>query len=176
MNATIKSGLAALAVASISGPALAQSATDSSYITAEHQMSVEDELAIRQIIARLNHAIDIGNYEVYSTFFDEDSVFDTAFGQAVGSEQIAAALEQSRPYITGKRHVATNILISGSGSQARATSYLTVFEATTGLSLVGTAINIDTFEKRDGKWIVVRHETSLDPATVAAMQAASGGS
>lgn len=172
MKNLLKSAAVAIALTGFAGPALAQTPADSSYIVADYALSAEDDLAIRQIVTRLNHAVDVGDYEVYATFFSDDAVFDTAFGQAIGPEQISAALEQSRPYISGKRHVASNILISGDGETATATSYLIVFEATTGLDLVGTAVNVDTLEKRDGEWIVVRHETELDPATLAAMQAA----
>lgn len=176
MNTLLKSAALAIALSGVSAPALANEAQDSSYITADYALSVEDDLAIRQIVTRLNHAVDVGDYEVYATFFSDDAVFDTAFGQAIGPAEITAALEYSRPYISGKRHVASNILISGDGETATATSYLIVFEATTGLELVGTAVNVDTLEKRNGEWVVVRHETELDPATLAAMQAAMAAS
>ena len=143
---------------------------DTSYITTENRLLVSDELAIRQIIARLNHAVDAADYERYASFFAEDAVFATAFGNATGPEQIVAALEMSRPFIINKRHIATNIVISGLGDRARVTSYLTVFERADSLTLVGLAINVDTLERRNGEWVVVRHETELDPATLQLME------
>lgn len=141
------------------------------YLTAKNNLTVANELDIRQVIARLNHALDQADYELYSSFFTADAVFDTAFGQATGPEEIAAALEASRPFITNKRHVAANLVISGSGQQAMVTSYLIVFERAESLTYVGSAINVDTLVKRNGQWKVVRHETELDPATIEAMQA-----
>lgn len=166
--------LAAAAQTAAAQPVAASSTEDASYILVENELNAADDMAIRQIVTRLNHAVDTGDYKIYASFFADDAVFDTAFGQAIGPMQIIAALEQSRPYISGKRHVASNILISGSGDRAVATSYLTVFEATTALALVGTAVNVDTLEKRGDRWAVIRHETTLDPATLAAMAAASG--
>lgn len=148
---------------------------DTSYITAATDLRVEDELAIYQIIARLNHAIDAADYERYASFFAEDAVFATAFGDAIGPEQIVAALEVSRPFITNKRHVATNVVINGSGDRATVTSYLTVFERAESLTLVGTAINVDTLERRNDAWMVVRHETELDPATLQLMESMMQG-
>lgn len=171
MRTLLKMGLAVIALVAVTAmPAMAR---ETGYITAPHNLSTGDDIAIRQIVTRLNHAVDAGDYRVYATFFSHDAIFDTAFGQAVGPEAITAALEKSRPYISGKRHVAANILISGEGTTATATSYLIVYEATTGLQLVGTAVNVDTLEKRDGDWVVVRHKMELDPATLAAMQAAA---
>jgi ketosteroid isomerase-like protein len=138
----------------------------------ESPLSASDDLALRQIVARLNHALDAADYPTYGSFFAADAVFATTFGHAVGPEKIAAALEQSRPFITGKRHVATNLVIDGGGDHAVVKSYLTVFERVTSLAYVGSAVNVDTFEKRNGRWLVVRHETEMDPATLAAVKAA----
>lgn len=143
---------------------------DVAYITEENDLSAADELAIRQVIARLNHALDAADYALYASFYADDAVFVTDFGDATGPDQIAQALEASRPLITNKRHLATNLVISGAGDRAVVTSYLTVFERAVALTYLGSAINIDMLEKRDGQWIVVRHESELDPATVEALQ------
>ena len=49
-----------------------------------------------------------------------------------------------------------------------------VFERETSVSYVGSAINIDTFAKRDGEWELIRHVSVLDPSSAAAMQAMMG--
>lgn len=51
-------------------------------------------VAIRQVIARLNHSLDAAEYSLYASFFSKDAVFNTAFGQATGPNQIAAALDK----------------------------------------------------------------------------------
>jgi ketosteroid isomerase-like protein len=145
---------------------------DTAYITAENNLAASDEQAIRQIVARLNHALDAADYPLYASFFSQDAVFNSAFGRATGQEQIAAALEQSRPFITNKRHAAVNLVISGAGDEAIVTSYLVVFERAASLAYVGSAINIDTMRRQDNKWVVIRHDSELDPATLTAMQVA----
>jgi ketosteroid isomerase-like protein len=145
---------------------------DTAYITAENNLAASDEQAIRQIVACLNHALDAADYPLYASFFSQDAVFNSAFGRATGQDQIAAALEQSRPFITNKRHAAVNLVISGAGDEAIVTSYLIVFERAASLAYVGSAINIDTMRRQDNKWVVIRHDSELDPATLAAMQVA----
>ena len=143
---------------------------DNAYITAENALTPEDEAQLRQVIARLNHALDAADYAMYGNFFADDGVFVSGFGNATGPEQVAAALEQVAPFITNKRHVAGNLVISGAGDDAVVTSYLIVFEREVDLSYVGSAINVDTFRKTDGVWKVVRHDSTLDPATARYIQ------
>lgn len=131
-------------------PTVTRGQDTKAYITAENQLAVADELAIRQVIARLNHALDAADYPLYASFFAKDAVFTSDFGNANGPEEIARALDASRPLITNKRHVAANLVISGAGDQAKVTSYLVVFERAASLTYVGSAINIDTLEKRNG--------------------------
>jgi uncharacterized protein (TIGR02246 family) len=138
---------------------------DVPYYSAGHSLPVEDQLAIQQVIAQLNHALDAADYSAYGSFFASDGVFVSGFGNAVGPEQVSAALEQVAPFITNKRHVAGNLVINGSGSDAMVTSYLIVFERQAGLHYVGSAVNQDSLKKIDGHWLVTRHDSTLDPAT-----------
>ncbi len=143
---------------------------DTSYVAQDYQVSVADDLAARQVIARLNHALDAADYPLYASFFAKDGVFESDFGDAVGPQQVAAALEQVRPFITNRRHVAANHVINRSGAQLVVTTYLIVYERAAALEYVGSAVNTDTLEQRDGTWKVVRHASELDPATKAFIQ------
>ncbi|MEM7060981.1 MAG: nuclear transport factor 2 family protein [Pseudomonadota bacterium] len=147
------------------------------YITDTNSLLPVDELAIRQVVARTGHAVDTADYDLYLSFFADDPVMDSGFGPPVkGFKALRASLEASRPFITGKRHVAANVVINGSGDLARATYYLIVFERQEGIAFVGSAVIADDFERRDGAWKITRHVTRMDPATIAAMQAAMGSS
>ena len=137
---------------------------------ADYQLKVEDDLAVRQVIARLNHALDAADYKSYGELFAPDGVFVSGFGNAVGPKAVAAALGQVAPFITNKRHLAGNLVISGDGHQIVVTSYLIVFERQTEMKYVGSAVNVDTLEKVDGRWRVARHDSTLDPATLAYIQ------
>ena len=121
-------------------------------------------------IARLNHALDAADYKSYGELFAPDGVFVSGFGNAVGPKAVAAALGQVAPFITNKRHLAGNLVISGDGHQIVVTSYLIVFERQTEMKYVGSAVNVDTLEKVDGRWRVARHDSTLDPATLAYIQ------
>ena len=152
-------------------PVTAALAQDTSYISAEHRLSAQDEMAIRQVISRLNHALDAADYDIYGSFFAKDGVFVSGFGDAVGPKAVATALVQVAPLIANKRHVAANLVISGHRKRAVVTSYLVVFERASGLHFVGSAVNVDTLERRGGAWKVVRHDSTLDPATQKAINA-----
>ncbi len=167
----------AVALAAVAGPALAADDVDVDvgYITAPSTLSAEDEMDIRRTIASLNHALDAADYALYGSFFADDGEFVSDFGDATGPDGVAAAMEQSRPFITNKRHVAGNLLITGTPERAVVTSYLIVFERAASLDYVGSAINVDTLEPRDGEWKVVRHDSTLDPATAAAVEATMSG-
>jgi uncharacterized protein (TIGR02246 family) len=137
------------------------------YYSANYQLKAEDDLAARQVIARLNHALDAADYTSYGNLFSNDGVFVSGFGDAIGPKQVEAALEKVAPFITNKRHVAGNLVISGDGKQIIVTSYLIVFERKEEMKYVGSAVNVDTLKKVNGRWLVARHESTLDPATAA---------
>lgn len=160
------SGVVALALAAV--PASGQE--ELSYIGQSYDVAAADDLAVRQVIARLNHALDAADYALYGSFFAEDGVFESDFGDAVGPEAVAAALDQVRPFITNRRHVAANHVINAEGEQIVVTTYLIVYERERALEYVGSAVNVDTLERRDGSWKIVRHASTLDPATRALIQ------
>lgn len=137
------------------------------YYSDDNLVTVEDDLAARQVIARLNHALDAADYASYAAMFATDGVFVSGFGNAVGPEQVEAAMQQVAPFITNKRHVAGNLVISGDSEQIVVTSYLVVFERVTELKYVGSAVNVDTLKKVDGRWLVALHDSTLDDATQA---------
>lgn len=135
--------------------------------------AVADQFAIIDLISRMNHCVDANDYEAYALFYAEDGVIDSGFGPpTVGRDAIVASLNQSAPFITNKRHVASNVVINGMGQSATAVYYLTVLERQTGLTIAGTALITDDFHRGSNGWLVVRHTTRMDPATVQAMSAA----
>lgn len=158
-------------------PAYAQSTTpDPGYITEPNRLAGDDVASILDVIARMNHAIDVNDYDLYARFYTADGVIDSGFGPPSGGrEAIVASLQASAPFITNKRHVMGNPVVSGAGDEAKVTYYLIVFERQTGLMLAGTAVITDTLRREDGAWRVTSHTTRMDPATLAAMQAAMSG-
>jgi uncharacterized protein (TIGR02246 family) len=140
------------------------------YYAAKYQLKTEDDLAARHLIARLNHALDAADYKAYGDLFTTDGVFVSSFGDGVGPKGVEAALEKVAPFITNKRHVTGNLVINGDKKQIVVTSYLIVFERQTEMKYVGSALNVDTLKKVNGRWLVARHESTLDPATATYIQ------
>jgi ketosteroid isomerase-like protein len=122
-----------LALGLVSYPGSHARADRGAYYEAEYRLKPEDDLAVRQVVARLNHALDAGDYKAYGRMFAPDGVFVSGFGNAFGPEQVEAALGKVTPFITNKRHVASDLVISAKGDQIVATSYLIVFERQTEL-------------------------------------------
>lgn len=171
LRAALALALTALVAGLAPRGAQAQDASAGAYVTAENELSLEDQVAIEGLIVRMNHAVDLDDYALYASFYASDGVIDSGFGEPVaGRDAIVASLEQSAPFITNKRHAAVNIVLHGSGDAATATYYLLVFERAAGLELAGTAVITDTFARGAEGWHVTRHQTRMDPATLAAMQ------
>lgn len=53
-------------------------------------LSIEDQLAIQQLYARYNHAIDAGKGDAWAACFTAEGTFDSATGSFAGTEQLAA--------------------------------------------------------------------------------------
>lgn len=175
MRAVSKAVVAALALACAAGvsyPAAAQSGGVYERPSAAAPAAA-DALAVLDVIARMNGAIDTEDYALYARFFTEDGEIDSGFGPPVrGRDAIVRSLEASAPFITNKRHSASNIVLNQMADGLVATYYLTVLERRSALAIAGTAVITDTFRKEGDRWFVVRHVTRMDPATLAAMQAA----
>lgn len=173
----LRATLALMALAAGLAPAGARAQdAPGAYVTAESTPAPEDQVAVAAIIARMNHAVDLDDYPLYASLYAADGVIDSGFGEPVaGHDAIVASLEQSAPSITNTRHAATNIVLHGSGDAATAVHYLLVFERAAGLTLAGTPVITDTFARGEDGWHVTRHQTRMDPATLAAMQQADAG-
>lgn len=167
MRRLLTSALCATALALSTTPATAQ---DTAYITDELDLPPADVEAVRQVVLRLNHALDAADYQLYASFFAPEAEFVSGFGTSTGPDGIAQAMEQSSAFTQGRRHVSANLVINGAGDRAVVSSYQIVFEREESVSYVGSAFNVDTLERRDGDWLIVRHESMLDPATAAMVE------
>jgi ketosteroid isomerase-like protein len=90
-------------------------------------LSAEDQLAIQQLAARYNHAIDGGDGVAYADTFVDDGVLDA--GELVVTGR--AALEQFASSFPGSvrspRHVATSLLIQGDDGTAVLSAYVQMY-------------------------------------------------
>ena len=129
-------------------------------------LSVEDQLAIQQIYAKYNHAIDSGNGANWAATFATDGVFISASGTFTGTEQLAA-------FATGfgsrlkARHWTNNLILEGDSSKATGSCYLVLFRLTPGekppASILTTAIYNDELAKgADGSWRFTKRTVTGD--------------
>ncbi len=134
------------------------------------QIPVEIHLGLLDLIARMNQLLDDEDYEGYLDCYAEDAAFDPGLAPAVtGKAAILAFLRegQASGFITGKRHVPSNIVLSRTGSMITARFYLTVFERSEAPAVVATAVIVDTFERRGDRWRATSHATRVDPGFLA---------
>jgi len=133
-----------------------------------------DRIAIHELLARLDHAVDAQDWDGYVALFTDDAVLDSGFaGEVRGREAIRAWLVQNEGNTSGKRHVASNVYVDFGDRIATARSYLTVIEREDIPRVVATAVITDALVKDGDAWRVARHEVRVDPGMFKAFAAAS---
>jgi hypothetical protein len=86
-------------------------------------LTVEDRLAIRELYARYNHAIDLGDPKGWADTFTEDGVFSAP---TTGTFEGAQALQQFAERAQGMkaRHWTNNLVLEGDAGRAKGCCYL----------------------------------------------------
>lgn len=139
-------------------------------------IAVADQLALHDILARIDHAVDEGDWDTYVRHFSERGTLDSGFAGAVeGRAAIRAWLVANEANTSGKRHVATNVILDAEGERVVARSYLTVVEREDIPRVVATAKIRDVFVREAGEWKIALHEVRVDPGMIKAWQAAQAG-
>jgi len=120
-----------------------------------------DQLAIRNLLARMVHLADSGSLEDYKELYAADAVWEVKNGQKLVGH--AAIVEGARQRwdkkFTGPgsntRHVLSSVDVSVEGERAMAKSVLQFY---TNIhqkpELSAIAVYEDTFQKIDGRWWV----------------------
>ena len=93
-------------------------------------LSVDDQLAISDAIARYSHALDFGDSEAWVDLYTEDGVFDAGppfEHRAAGRAELERYAERLQAGDRRRRHWTNNSIIEGDGDQATNTMYLLVF-------------------------------------------------
>jgi ketosteroid isomerase-like protein len=128
-------------------------------------LSADDQLAIQQLAARYNHAIDSGDGAAYAGTFVDDGVLDAGELVVAGRaalEQFASSFASS---VRSPRHVATSLLIQGGGGEAVLSAYVQMY------ALVGdpphqvitaSGTYADALVKLDDGWRFVRRTFTAD--------------
>jgi hypothetical protein len=118
------------------------------------RLSVEDRLAIAELMARYNHAVDSGDVESYVATFVEDGVLDVGIRQFKGRDELAQVAHHGGQ--TRGQHVTSNLMIDGDGSDATARSYGQMFVVSGEASVSAVGTFEDVLRKDNGRWQFVR--------------------
>lgn len=124
---------------------------------------VEDQLAIRELVARYNYAIDEERPDEWVGTFVADGTFEsTALGTHRGSE---ALLEFAKGYIAAfeGRHVTSDFVVTVDGDDATARCYLIAVNAKTSPpSILTTAVYDDVLRRTSDGWRFVHRTVTPD--------------
>ena len=128
-------------------------------------LTIDDQLAIQQLAARYNHAIDSGDSTAFAGAFVEKGVLDA--GELVLEGR--AALEQfGQTFHTSARaprHVATNLVIDGNGDRATLRAYVQMYALAGDPArqvITASGVYTDTLSKVDGHWLFERRTFTPD--------------
>lgn len=115
-------------------------------------LTTDDTLAILQLYARYNTAIDTGDGKTFGDCFVPEGVFDPGNGRIEGPEAIGEFGVQTHKAMPLMRHNATNILIDGDGSAATGSAFLIGYLAGAESKVFVTGRYVDTLTKTEGGW------------------------
>jgi len=92
-------------------------------------LSTEDHLAIQQLYAKYNHAIDSGDGAGWAACFTADGVFSSATGTFSGTEQLAGFGSAFSQRLKA-RHWTNNLVVDVDGAEAKGSCYLMLLRLT----------------------------------------------
>ncbi len=117
-------------------------------------LATEDMLAIQQLYARYNHAIDSGDADGWAACFTADGTFTSgASGSFAGREQLTTFAQGFASRLKA-RHWTNNLIIEADGEGATGTCYLMLLRLQEGspASVLTTGIYRDSLLRDAGAW------------------------
>jgi SnoaL-like domain len=137
-------------------------------------MTALDYEQIRQLLARYNFAIDLGDPDAWAACFSTDGAFECSGvpdgspfgGRHEGTEKLQAYAAQHYSIAKGNaRHWNWNLAIEGDGETATMTCYMMALSVGAAPAVQGsTGIYRDRLTKTDGEWRFVERHVTVDPA------------
>jgi 3-phenylpropionate/cinnamic acid dioxygenase small subunit len=130
---------------------------------------------IRQLLARYNLAIDLGDAEGWAATFTSDGVFrctglaegNPLGGHFEGTDALVAYARTNHEIAKGRaRHWNANLLIEGDGENATMRCYMLNLTAGAGKVAGTTGIYEDRLSKVDGEWRFVERHIAVDDRIV----------
>ncbi len=128
---------------------------------------IGDKLAIHELMARYNFALDSVDVERWVACFTNDGVLENPFGTYRGSDSLRKYISatskerRERPF----RHMLTNIVVDIHGDEANARCYVLlarILRDSDSLELLSTLIYSDQLRKIEGTWRFSHRKFELD--------------
>ena len=137
-------------------------------------LTAQDHEDIRQLLARYNHGIDLGDLEMFVSTFTPDGVFEVLglspdlplSGRHQGHDELRELGSVHYGIFRGRaRHWNWNLLIDGEHDEATMTCYLAAFAAGQGDSatLRSTGIYRDRLRRTPDGWRFTERVVTMDP-------------
>ncbi|MGX7678938.1 nuclear transport factor 2 family protein [Jatrophihabitans sp. DSM 45814] len=127
-------------------------------------LPAEDVVAIEQLCARYNHAVDAGDGPGFAATFTEDGVL-VVNQRFEGHAALAAFAESVPTRIPRPRHIVSNVLVDGDSNAASAKAYLQLYARTGdggGLSMISSGVYADSLRRKDGQWLFIERVFAAD--------------
>ncbi len=121
---------------------------------ATRALATEDTLAIQQLYARYNHAIDFGDGAGWAACFTEDGVFTSSMSGTMTGGAALSAFATGFAARLKARHWTNNLVIEADGDGARGKCYLMLIKLNEGApaSVFATAIYMDSLARGEDGW------------------------
>jgi len=137
-------------------------------------LTSEDQLKLHDLLARCMWSLDFGDPDAYADCFaPEGELYMEAIPDGAtkpGLHRGRDALREHAAILFGAtaghvRHWNSNVVLSGSGDDASAVSYVVVTRVGHFplAGIISTGIHRDTFQRVDGEWKIVRRTFVCDP-------------
>ena len=134
--------------------------------------SVEDHLAISELLTRMAYYYDEGHLDALAACFADDAIMSMQIaggdlvGPFEGRDSIMELYRGAKSTQTDvRRHDITNIMFDPSGDTLAVTSYLTLFATENAeTKLLTTGVYRDQVAQLSGDWKIVRRHIDLDSA------------
>lgn len=119
--------------------------------------TVEDRLAIIELLNRNEIALDLGDAEAYAEGFAPDGRIDAASHRAEGRQALAEMIAkmQASGFLPGKRQYLGPIKVDVDGDEARAVSNWWIADLGGGPKVWATGTYTDRLQRTDGEWKIV---------------------
>ncbi len=125
---------------------------------------LDDQLAIRELVARYNYAIDEGRPEEWVATFVPDGTFESAaLGKHTGPEALLAFAKGYIAAFTG-RHCTSDFVVEVDGDDARSRCYLIVVNNAAAPIVSTTAVYEDVLRRTSDGWRFVHRRVVPDTA------------